>query len=539
MEIAIAPEMRCYSGGLGVLAGDYLRAAADLALPMVFVTLANREGYVLQEIDAQGNQIDRPHPWEPGDHAVPLDTVVTVPVAGRDVAVRAWMHVSEGVTGARVATLLLDTDLPQNSAEDRALTGRLYGGDARYRLRQEAVLGIGAARLLSAIGLAIGHWHLNEGHAALLPLELVRAGSDIDTVRRACVFTTHTPVAAGRDRFAFGLMEAELPRDYRAAYDRVLPDAEDLDMTLLAMRLSGYANAVSKRHRDVASDLYPGEDIAYVTNGVHPGYWAAPAMQALFDAQASGWREDSDALAAIAMTDPARVAQAHEAARANLIESVRTRTGRQLDPQRPILCYARRMTGYKRPTLMFEDLDRLRTIARRHPFTLLIAGKAHPNDGGGKDAIRAIHDFARQCDDMPSVVFLPGYGLELAHLLVGGADVWLNLPVPPLEASGTSGMKAAINGGLNLSTPDGWWLEGVREGANGWTIGDGDTDPDRHGALLLDMLAKTVLPAWYEDREGWNGMMRDAIATIGPAFSAQRAMREYARDAYRFDGLRG
>ena len=535
MEIAIEPEMKCYSGGLGVLAGDFARAAADLRLPMVFVTLASREGYVRQIMDREGNQLDTPDPWNPADWATPLDPVVDVLIDGRAVAIRGWLRKIAGASGASIAVLLLDTDLPQNTPEDRALTGRLYGGDTRYRLRQEAVLGIGTPRLLHALGVAARRWHLNEGHAALLPLELVHAGASVEAVREATVFTTHTPVAAGRDRFDWALTQAVLGLDRSRTLQRVMGEADELDMTRLALRLSSYANAVSRRHRDTARELYPEAEIASVTNGVHGGRWAPPAMAAMFDAKVPGWRVNSARLAAIAELDPVNVGEAHASARAALIAEVAARTGLALDPERPILCYARRMTGYKRPMLPLEDPDRLRAIARRHPFTLLFAGKAHPNDGDGKAAIARISAFAKSCGGDLTVAFLEDYGLELAGRLVTGADVWLNLPVPPLEASGTSGMKAALNGGLNVSTPDGWWLEGCREGLNGWTVGRPDSRPEEHGSLLLQLLEDQVLPCWYEDRPRWQRMMRDAVATIGAAFGADRAMREYARNAYRID----
>lgn len=533
MEIAVEPEMKCYSGGLGVLAGDFARAAADLGLPMVFVTLASRDGYVRQSIDSQGNQRGESDPWDPADWTTPLEPIVDLSIEGRAVAVRGWFRQIEGAGGASVAVLLLDTDLPQNRPEDRALTGRLYGGDARYRLRQEAVLGIATPRLLARLGVAVRRWHLNEGHAALLPLELVHGGASVEAVRQATVFTTHTPVAAGRDRFDWALTQAVLDPDHLGTLQQVMPEADELDMTKLALRLSCYANAVSKRHRDTARALYPGARIRSVTNGVHAGRWTAPAMAALFDASVPGWRVDSSRLAGIAQLDPAHICKAHASARATLIAEVAARTGIALDPERPILCYARRMTGYKRPTLPIESPDRLRAIAGRYPLTLLFAGKAHPDDPEGQAAIARIGAFAKTCSSDLTIAFIADYGLDLAATLVAGADIWLNLPVPPLEASGTSGMKAALNGGLNVSTPDGWWLEGGREGVNGWTVGRPDSDPREHGGLLLQLLEDQVLPCWYGDGPRWQRMMRDAVASIGAAFGADRAMRDYARDAYR------
>ncbi|WP_241233601.1 alpha-glucan family phosphorylase [Altericroceibacterium xinjiangense] len=533
MEIALEPGMRCYSGGLGVLAGDYALAAADIGLPMVFVTLASREGYVRQGIDAQGHQIDVPDPWDLEKWAKPLDPVVRIVLEGRQVAVRAWVHELQGEGGARIPTLLLDTDLPENSAEDRKLTGRLYGGDERYRLLQEAVLGMATSHILKALGCTIATFHLNEGHAALLPVELVRKGASVDEARDRCVFTTHTPVAAGRDRFPLSLAERVLGPQTRGLLERLVPGEPELDMTLLALGMSRYSNAVSCRHAETAQEMYPGVTIHAVTNGVHLGRWTAPAMADVFDRDAPGWRTDPDCLRRIAGIEPEEVAKAHGKARTHLIGEVERLSGIALDPDAPILCYARRMTGYKRPALLFHDLERLLEIAERQPFSVLVAGKAHPKDDTGHAEIARIHQAARDSRGRLSVVFLPGYGLELAAKLVAGTDVWLNVPIPPLEASGTSGMKAAVNGVLNLSTRDGWWLEGYREGRNGWAIGQEGGDPDEHGPLLLEMLEKQVLPEWYEHRDRWHCMMRDAVATVGPRFSAIRPMHEYAAEAYR------
>jgi starch phosphorylase len=545
MEIAMRPEMHTYSGGLGVLAGDTVRSSADLSLPMVFVTLASREGYLRQRLTEAGDQIAEPDPWEPADWCTPLDAMIALPLGGRKVWVRPWLHVHRRDHGGEIPVLLLDTDVDQNDTTDRDITDRLYGGDDAYRLKQEIVLGIGGLEILGALGFEIETYHLNEGHAALLAAAVLcrysrpdddrRAdglGFDVNRVRDRCVFTTHTPVEAGHDQFDQGLTENLLGDLLPVARLRVLAGHERFNMTRLALSLSGYVNGVAERHAATTQRMYPEVRIHEVTNGVHLGYWVHPKKAALFDQVSRRWRHEPEDLVTADLIDDDALAATHSQTKGDLIEEIARRSGRQFDPNLPILAFARRMTGYKRPDLVFSDLERLRGIGAARPFQLVMAGKAHPADRPGQDLIREAHDHMRHLEDQIPMVFLPDYDLALAQKLVSGADIWLNTPLPPYEASGTSGMKAAANGVLNLSVLDGWWLEGWVEGVTGWAIGVDHDDPAEHAIDLYDKLEHAVLPLWYDDKTRWLGMMKASMAKIGSRFNSHRMMRRYASEAY-------
>ncbi len=545
MEIAIRPEIPTYAGGLGVLAGDTARSCADLALPVVFVTLMSREGYLKQTIGANGEQIDGPDPWRPEDWATPLDAMIALRIEGRPVWVRPWLRVLRSAGGDAVPILLLDTRLAENAPEDRAITDRLYGGDAAWRLKQEIVLGVGAERILAALGFAIETWHLNEGHAALLPMARLlrhphpfgRVGPgglryDADRVRETCVFTTHTPVEAGHDQFDYAMAARIIADILPVDQIRVLAGGDRLNMTRLALNLSGFINGVALRHAETARRLYPSYPIREITNGVHVATWAHRAIARLFDAVAPRWTHEVDDLVNADLLDDDALSAAHRTAKAELIAETLRRCGVALDPDKPILAFARRMTGYKRPNLLFADPERLRAIARAQPFQIVMAGKAHPSDAPGKRLIAEAHAHMRALvPDVPAA-FLPDYDMALARVMTAGADIWLNTPTPPLEASGTSGMKAALNGVLNLSVLDGWWVEGCVEGVTGWAIGVEGDDPRGHAAALYDKLERVVLPLCRDDRAGWARMMKASISKIGARFNSHRMMRRYASEAY-------
>ncbi len=546
MEIAIIPEMHTYSGGLGVLAGDTARSCADLNLPMVFLTLLSREGYLRQEIGIDGGQIEHPDPWKPELWAEPLGAMISVRIEERDVWIKPWLRLLRSPNGNEVPVLLLDTRLDENLPEDRDITDRLYGAGEEYRLKQEIVLGVGGARILDALGFGIETFHLNEGHAALLAAELLRRhphrnghGStaavtfDVDRIRDRCVFTTHTPVEAGHDKFSYELVQRLLGNDFLPidAF-RAVGGTDRLNMTCLALHLSGFVNGVARSHGDTARRMFPAFDVRDITNGVHAASWVHPALGKIFDVVAPGWGHEPELLINADRLNDVDVWAAHETAKVELIALVAERAGRRLDPALPILGFARRMTGYKRPDLIFTDLERLRAIARRQPFQLVMAGKAHPQDEGGKQLIVAIHRHMRELEHDITVAFVPNYDLSVARTLVAGADVWLNTPMPPMEASGTSGMKAALNGVLNLSVLDGWWSEGCIEGETGWAVGEPGAGPDSHAASLFDKLEETVLPLFREDRARWTWMMKEAISKLGSRFNSQRMMRRYASEAY-------
>ncbi|MBB6182501.1 alpha-glucan family phosphorylase [Pseudorhizobium flavum] len=544
MEIALRPEIHTYSGGLGILAGDTARSSADLELPMVFVTLASREGYLRQEIDGKGRQVDHPDPWNPEKHAVPLPAMAAVQIEGRRVWIRPWLYVLTCPTEHRIPVILLDTDVAGNEARDRSITARLYGGDQVHRLMQEIVLGIGGERVLQALGFRISTFHLNEGHAALLTVSLLRQhrrasgypGSaklyDPDPVRDQCVFTTHTPVEAGHDQFEYALSERLLGDFIETETLKLFAGTERLNMTRLALNLSGYVNGVARRHAETTSRMFPGYRIRAVTNGVHVPTWTHLAFAELFQGIAPNWGHEPEILARADQLSDAEIWAAHTRAKGELLQVVNDRTGVSLDRDLPIIGFARRMTGYKRPELLFSDLDRLRTMAEDKPFQIILAGKAHPQDGGGKTAIEQIHRHLAQLAGSVAGVFLPNYDFALARHLICGVDVWLNTPVPPLEASGTSGMKAALNGVLNLSVLDGWWVEAWIEGVTGWAIGADGDQPDRHADALYEQLENKILPLYARNRPQWIWMMKESISKVGSQFTSQRMMRRYASEAY-------
>lgn len=546
MEIGIRPEMHTYSGGLGMLAGDAARSSADLMLPVVFVTLASREGSNRQEIDADGNQIDAPDPWNPEEYATPVGCMVAVQIEGRTVWIRPWLYELKSSRGHQVPILLLDTNVSENEARDRTITNRLYFGDQRDRIKQEAVLGIGGVRVLRSLGFRIETYHLNEGHAAFLSLALLDQHRitpipgvsepfkyDVHAVRQKCVFTTHTPVEAGHDSFDYGDVRQIVGDLIEIDQLKLLAGRDRLNMSRLALNLSRYANGVARRHAETAQRMFPEYKISTVTNGAHVRTWMHPAIFDLVKNLVPHWGHEPEDLLKADQVAPEALWSAHQHAKRELIAHVEKTTGVTMNPEAPLICFARRMTGYKRPDLIFTDVERLRAINARYPFQLVMAGKSHPRDFEGKGIIRSIQHQMRELTHMP-MAFMPNYDMALALKLVSGCDVWLNNPIPPLEASGTSGMKAAFNGVLNLSVLDGWWLEGWEEGVTGWAIGRDGGDPSTaaHAEELYSKLENVVLPLYYEDHERWVWMMRQTITKIGAVFNSTRMMRRYATEAY-------
>ncbi len=546
MEIALRNEIPSYSGGLGILAGDTVRSAADLGIPLVAMSLVSRAGYFRQEIDTNGRQIEYPDLWEPSRWTTPLEAKVAVTMGGRTVWIGGWLYILEGNRGGREPVILMDTDLDENRPEDREITHYLYGGDAAYRLKQEVVLGIGGVRMLQALGFNIRHYHMNEGHSALLVLELLRRYAypreelrfgespyDLPRVRELCNFTTHTPVEAGQDKFPYGLVQGILGDFFDLAILKSLAGEDSLNMTRLALNLSEYVNGVAKRHAEVSRQLYPGYRVQAVTNGVHPFTWTCPGFAKLYDTYLPGWCHEPQFLVRADRIPDEAIWGAHSQAKKLLIEKVRALSSVSLSQEIPILGFARRMTAYKRPDLLFSNLERLKAIARKQPFQLVLAGKAHPKDEGGKRLIETLYAHMRELTDVIPIVYLPNYNMDLALTLVSGVDVWLNTPLPPLEASGTSGMKAAFNGVPHLSVMDGWWIEGCIEGVTGWAIGGSQDAPSENDAdSLYTKLEQIVLPLYYKDRAGWISIMKGAISKNASFFNSHRMMRRYVTEAY-------
>jgi starch phosphorylase len=549
MEVGIDPAMPTYSGGLGMLAGDTLRAAADLAIPLVGVTLLNRKGYFRQHLDAQGNQSESPAIWSPEKFLEPSPPRAWVTIEGRKVEIQAWRYIVRGVSGHEVPVYLLDTALAENSPWDQTLTDNLYGGDDHYRLCQEVVLGLGGMAMLRALGYKrIQTYHMNEGHSALLTLALLeeqheRTGlhnvtkADRDAVHHRCVFTTHTPVPAGFDKFPLDMVRQVLGEELTTALEAVdgFHDGT-LNMTHLGLIFSRYINGVSMRHEEISRTMFPSYPISSITNGVHAATWTSMPFQQLYDRHIPEWRHDNLYLRYAVGIPADEIRDAHGQAKHELLAEVKRRTGIDLDPQAMTLGFARRATAYKRADLLFSDLERLKGIVRQvGPMQVIYGGKAHPRDEGGKALIRRIFDAAAALSDTVRVVYLEEYDMTLGKYLCAGVDLWLNTPQKPDEASGTSGMKAALNGVPSLSVLDGWWIEGHVEGVTGWSIGDSwepESDPSKEIASLYDKLEYLILPMFYERPTAFSKVMRSTIALNGSFYNAQRMMFQYMENAY-------
>ena len=550
MEIGIRSDMPTYSGGLGILAGDTIRAAADLRVPMVAVTLLYRKGHFRQRLDQYGRQMEEQVEWTVEDFLEESAVRTKVTIEGRTVYIRPWLYNVRGAGGFSVPVYFLDTFLPENSEKDRVLTDTLYGGDERYRLGQEIVLGIGGIRILRDLGhTGIERFHLNEGHSGLLTVELlheeaVKAGresfgeEDISAVRQRCVFTTHTPVAAGHDRFPLSLVSevCEYGRDIARLKD-VLCYQECLNMTYLALNLSRYVNGVAKRHGEVSNLIYAGYAIDSITNGVHAATWTSRPFRRLNARFIPGCMENAFSLRYSLNIPKDEIWMAHLEAKGDLLRVVQEKTGLAMDSRTFTIGFARRATAYKRADLLFYDPQRLLDIAESAgAFQVIYAGKAHPDDEGGKAMIRRVFEAREQLKARIAVAYLEDYDMDLGRAITAGVDLWLNTPEPPLEASGTSGMKAAVNGVPSLSVLDGWWIEGCLEGITGWAIGrDGtgtEVSPSNDVLSLYGKLEHTIIPLFYRDRDRYVEVMRNAMALNGSFFNTHRMIQEYVLKAY-------
>jgi starch phosphorylase len=545
MEIAIQPEMPTYSGGLGVLAGDTLRSAADLGVPLVAFTLLHRKGYFQQHLDRKGVQTEDVQLWDPAKFCVEEPERATVSIEDRIVTLRAWRYEMVGRYGHVVKIYLLDTDLEENTGWDRGLTDHLYGGDTNYRLQQEIVLGMGGVRIARAMGVRANVYHMNEGHAALLTLALLEGQlgggplgaateADMDQVRKKCVFTTHTPVPAGHDRFSTEQTIRILGGDRTARLEKLGCFRDGmLNMTLLALRFSRYANGVAMQHAKVSREMFPEFAIDSITNGVHAPTWVSEPFQQLMDAHFSSWRRDNTYLRNAIDLPEQEIVAAHAHNKEALFAEVAARTGLMLNPKVLTLGFARRVATYKRATLMFTDPKRLAEIAvKAGGLQILYAGKAHPQDEPGKALIQqVVEDAAWLSNDMLRIVYLENYAWDLGALLTAGVDVWLNTPKRPYEASGTSGMKAALNGVPSLSILDGWWIEGCIEGVTGWAIEDGANDAEEADSLYKK-LENAVVPLYLKAPDKWAQLMRTTLAFNGSYFNTNRMVRQYICNAY-------
>jgi len=545
MEIAINPAMPTYSGGLGVLAGDTLRSAADLGVPLVAFTLLHRKGYFQQHLDARGFQTEEVQPWNPSDFCTEEPARITVSVEDRVVNVRAWRYDLVGRYGHIIPIYLLDTDVDGNSTWDRGLTDHLYGGDANYRLQQEIVLGMGGVRMVNALGHRVNVYHMNEGHAALLTLALIEhqmgggpigapTEADLKLVRQRCVFTTHTPVPAGHDRFSTEQTIRILGADRTTRLERLGCYRDGmLNMTLLALKFSRYANGVAMQHAKVSREMFPEFTIDSITNGVHAPTWVSEPIQQMLDEECPAWRRDNLYLRGAIDVPEKNILKAHARAKEDLLAEIGSRSGIVLDPKVLTLGFARRVATYKRASLMFTDPERLEEIAQAAGgLQIIYAGKAHPQDQPGKALIqKVVEDASKIKNSLLKVIYLENYAWELGALLTSGVDVWVNTPKRPYEASGTSGMKAALNGVPSLSILDGWWIEGCIEGVTGWAIEDGVTDEEEANSLY-EKLEKAVVPLYLSAPEKWARLMRTTLAFNGSYFNTNRMVKQYTRNAY-------
>lgn len=551
MEIGIDQEVPTYSGGLGILAGDTIRSAADLRVPMVAVTLLHRKGYFNQKLDPNGWQSEKPVEWKVENHLQEMGPRVFVKIEGRTVLIRVWKYDVVGVDGFIVPIYFLDTDLEQNSEWDRGLTYYLYGGDLKYRLCQEVILGMGGVKMIRSLGYdKIDRFHMNEGHASLLTIELLDEKTkhegkknvhfeDLDAIRKRCVFTTHTPVPAGHDQFPIELVESVLGRHEVFNMTDICRNNGHLNMTHLALNLSRYVNGVAKKHGEVSREMFPHHPVESITNGVHAPTWTSEPFRRLFDQYIPDWRKDTQSLRHALNIPKAEIWDAHVHAKTTLLNYVKQTVNMEFDKEIFTIGFARRAATYKRADLLFTDIERLKEIvAKAGSLQIVYAGKAHPHDYNGKELIHRIFEAKESLKNAIKVVYLENYNMELGKLITSGVDVWLNNPQPPLEASGTSGMKAALNGIPSFSILDGWWIEGHIEGVTGWSIGNyvpklsENYDGSKDAQILYEKLEKVILPLYYYDRDKFIDIMVHCIAINGSFFNTNRMVQEYVLNAY-------
>ena len=535
-EIGVSSELPTYSGGLGVLAGDHIKSAADIGLSMVAVTLLYREGYFRQTINQSGKQIEKFPSFNPSERLEELPNKIKITLRGRDVWIRAYKLTQRGCSGGAVSIYFLDTYLDKNIDEDKSISLRLYSGDNNHRILQEAVLGFGGFSLLESLGFEnIKTYHMNEGHCAFLTLALLKKYNfNKDKVRSKCHFTTHTPVEAGHDHFSIdrcrNILGELIPQNLELP---TLKLKKRLHMTELGLYLSRSANGVSKLHGEVAQKQFPDFKIDFITNGVYHPHWAGNSFCDLFDKRIKDWKVSPNLLLDLKNISDEELAFAHQQQKDDLVNYINSNTHFKLSSNLLTIGFARRAAEYKRARLIFSDLNRLKKFGK-NKIQFVFAGKAHPNDKNGKKIIQDIVEFSTKLSASVPVVFLENYDMELGRLITSGVDVWLNTPLRPNEASGTSGMKAALNAVPNLSIIDGWWAEGCIHGKNGWAIGSVDSINDQDDAdSLYTILESDVIPTFYKDQARWLEIMRSSIKG-GVNFTGSRMIKEYNSKFYSF-----
>ncbi len=548
MEIGLEPNMPTYAGGLGILAGDTLKTCADLNVPVVAVSLLYRDGYFKQHLDSDGNQTESPDRWDYDNKLELLPEKVVVSISGRDVVIQAWQYTVKGFTEFEVPVLFLDTNLPENTDQDRIITQKLYQGDHSMRISQEIVLGIGGLKMLQDLGYKnIKKHHLNEGHGSFLILELLsdtrlhhgksdlRELYDFEEVKHSCVFTTHTPVAAGHDQFDPQLVKDIIGKNINSELLDYSVKNGKINMTQIALANSEYVNGVAKKHAFVSKQMFPEHKIASITNGIYCPFWVHPGMQELFDKYIPKWFLDPTDLRHAMIIPDKELWNAHIKAKKDLIDFVNTKYNSNLSPDVFTIGFARRAAEYKRVELLFSDIKKLKSIVKKvGKIQIVLAGKAHPQDGGGKGLIKRVFEKIKELKGLIEIVYLENYNIEIAQKMVPGVDIWLNTPLKPREASGTSGMKAALNGVPQFSILDGWWIEGCIEGLTGWSIGTNEKESnwDEDAKDLYDKLEKEILPIFYNKKSEWRKIMKYSISFNASYFNTHRMVKDYVLNAY-------
>jgi starch phosphorylase len=530
MEIAIENNIKTYAGGLGILAGDILKSAAEKKFPMIGVTLLSRQGYFKQKINSSGDQIeliDRDYDFS---LLKKLDLEVTVNIGAEEVRVGVWQYIISGSKNFEIPVYFLDTNIRGNKTVHKNLTAKLYGGDTEFRLRQEIILGRGGVKIIQALGYShIKKYHLNEGHASFVPIELFSEASamsdsdKINKVKKQCVFTTHTPIKTIYDEFSLQMLLKNQP-DFPANLPDLIKD-QKINTLELGIYFSAFINGVSKMHRELLNNIFPDKDIKAVTNGVNSVFWTTEGFKNIYDKYLPGWREDNPLLRRADKIPSADIWSAHQKNKKQLLAYLKK--NKKINWQENIFTigFARRFTNYKQPLLLFIDLERLIEILEAGGGAqIILAGKAHLRDTSGQEAIKKIYQIKKNYPKL-NVVFLENYNLDLARLIIAGVDLWLNTPLPPQEACGTSGMKAAHNGVPQLSTLDGWWPEGYKKDKTGWAFSGADE--------LYEVLKKEIMPLYYQSPVKWQEIMKNVISFNASWFNTGRVLDQYIQEVYK------
>lgn len=544
MEIALDSNIPTYSGGLGVLSGDTVRSAADLEIPMVGLCLCYSSGYFYQLFNEQGEQKEKEIQWSFFYEFDKVEKPIKIKIEDKEVLVSAWLYNVVGQSGHILPIYLLTTDVEENEDWMKKMTGSLYDSTSRWnRIVQEMILGIGGLKLLESLGYTnIKTYHINEGHGAFATLELYdQFGGDIEKVRESVVFTTHTPVPAGHDRFSNETVKKVFMDRFPPEIRKLADDKGELNMTHLAMNMSRYRNGVARKHGEISQQMFPNFEIDHITNGVHLPFWVSKPMKVIYDRMWPNWKANPAVFQNAIEIDDLDLFDAHIENKWSLINYQKAHSWNLLDEELLTIGFARRFATYKRAILIFHDIDRLGRICK-DKVQFIFAGKAHPKDGGGKNYIKKIFQAGEYLIEKygVKVVLMENYGMDLAHLLVSGVDLWLNTPERYREASGTSGMKAILNGVPNFSVQDGWWLEGYKKNPlSGWVIGPDDSDPNAPGVsndgdidsnALYETLENEIIPTYINQAE-WIFRQKNAIS-LAAYFNTHRMVEEYAKKAY-------